>query len=114
VRREIIDRPQQVQRDVAARLQSFDVIYTDARTATDLVFFRTGLLLYSNSTTIPWEGIDEKEFPEGAYVLINKANIDFLSALYKYEIPTFVAKPPSTWRRVRSYSSADLYVVHSN
>ena len=114
VRREIILKPQQVQRNVAARLQSSDVIYTDFRTAADLVFFRTGLLLPSNATTIPWEGVDEKGFPEGAYVLINKENIDFLSTTYKYEIPSFVAKPPSTWRRDRSYSSADLYVIHSN
>jgi hypothetical protein len=118
---------------VAARLGEADVIYTDYRTAANLVFFRTGLLLPSNATTIAWdkgdqtrlllpsnvptitrEKVDQGKIPTGAYVLVNKDKIDFLKKSYKYETPDFVAKPPSTWKRVWISGNASLYVVGSN
>jgi hypothetical protein len=80
-------------------------------TAENLVFFRTGLLLPSNATTIAWEKIDVRKIPNGAYVLINKNKIDSLKKNYKYENPDFVTKPPSTWERVWIYGNASLYAV---
>ena len=113
VRKHITRKPQQVQHEVTALLQASDVIYTDFRTAADLVFLRTGLLLPSNENTIPWENVNEREFPHGAYVLIHKDNTEFLTSAYKYESPVFALRPPSAWKRVGSYGNADLYLVAS-
>jgi hypothetical protein len=104
-------RPEQVERNVAKRLRETDVVYTDYRTAKNLVFFRTGLLLRSNAKTIAWEKEDKRTIPKGAYVLANKNKINFLKKSYKYEIPDFVVRPPSTWERVWTYGNADLYLV---
>jgi 4-amino-4-deoxy-L-arabinose transferase-like glycosyltransferase len=111
VRNTMMTRPEQVERNVVKRLRQTDVVYTDYRTASNLVFFRNGLLLPSNATTIAWEKEDQRKIPKGAYVLANKNKINFLNKSYKYEIPDFVARPPSTWERVWTYGNADLYLV---
>jgi hypothetical protein len=111
VRNTMMSRPEQVERNVVKRLRDTDVVYTDYRTARNLVFFRTGLLLPSNATNIAWEKEDQRKIPKGAYVLANNNKINFLNKSYKYKIPDFVAKPPSTWERVWTYSNADLYLV---
>ena len=106
-----MSRPEQVERKVAARLGEADVIYTDYITAANLVYFRTGLLLPSNATTIAWEKVDIGKIPNGAYVLVNKDKTDFLKQSYKYEDPDFATKPPSAWERIWTYGNASLYVV---
>jgi hypothetical protein len=105
-------RPDQIERNVAARLRKADIVYTDYRTAANLVFFRTGLLLPSDATTIAWEKkVGQGEIPNGAYVFVNKDKTDFLKKSYKYDHPDFVGKPPSTWERVLIYRNASLYLV---
>jgi hypothetical protein len=51
-------RPEQIERIVASKLTASDVVYTDYRTASSLVFFRTGLLVPDTSTTIPYEHVN--------------------------------------------------------
>ncbi len=106
-----MSRVQQVERTLTARLGEGDVIYTDYRTAANLVFFRAGLLVPSTATTIPWEKESEQTIPEGAYVFVNKSMINFLKKTYKYESPEFAARTPAKWERVLSLENGDLYVV---
>jgi 4-amino-4-deoxy-L-arabinose transferase-like glycosyltransferase len=106
-----MSRPEQVERNVATLLRETDVVYTDYRTAANLVFFRTGTLLPSNATTIAWEKEDRTRIPKGAYVLANRDKTDFLRESYKYEIPDYVARPPSTWESIWTYGNAVLYRV---
>lgn len=100
-----------MERQVAVMLQETDVVYTNYRTAANLVFFRTGQLSPSNATTIPYEELDPRNMPKGAYVLVNRGMGEFLRTYYKYEVPEFAAKPPSVWKRRWSDGNADLYLV---
>jgi hypothetical protein len=111
VRRKVMFKPQDVQRSVASRLQPSDIIYTDFRSAPDLIFFRTGRLLSSDTNTIPWDNVDPKELPKGAYVLVNWAILDFMKRAHNLEIPAFASNAPSMWTRVQSFDNADLYLV---
>ena len=104
-------RPEQVERNLAVRLGWGDVVYTDYRTAANLVFFRTGSFLPSTATTIAWEKVDQRTIQKGTYVFMNKNKTEFLTKSYKYESPEFVARPPSTWQRVWSQDNAELYFV---
>jgi len=96
---------------VASRLQPSDIIYTDYRTAPDLIFFRTGRLLRSDTNTIRWDNVDPKELPKGAYVLVNWPILDFEKQAYNVKIPAFASNPPSVWTKVQSFDNADLYLV---
>ncbi len=104
-------RRHQLERSVAARLGEKDVIYTDYHTAATLVFFRTGTLEPSTATTIGWEKADPRAIPAGAYVLVSRDMIEFLTVWRKYDSPAFVARPPATWKKVWSAGNADLYIV---
>jgi hypothetical protein len=114
VRHDVVSMPQAVQQTVAAMLKPSDIIYTDFRTAADLVFFRTGLLRDSDDRTIPWEGTNENGLSNGGYVLIHRDSIDFLRGAQDYKSPTFASNPPPNWKKIRSFENADLYVVKAN
>ncbi len=107
-------RPEQIERRVAARLTKDDVIYTDFRSATSLVFFRTGSLEPADSKTIPWEGTKLDQIPNGAYVLVEKAKITSLAVIYKYESPSYVLQPPLNWKIVQDYTGGELYQVNAH
>lgn len=107
----LFSRPEHTAREVAARVGKTDVIYTDFRTARNLVFFRTGLLAPSTTTTIAYENIDPRDMKLGAYVLIEKNMTDFLHTSYKYEPPGFVNAPPKTWRHVWADGKAILFQI---
>jgi len=99
---------------VAETLQGSDVIYTDFRTAADLVYFRTGRLLDSDVNTIPWENVKENQLPNGAYVLVHRQSIDFLRSASQYEPPRFANAAPPGWKRIKTFVNADLYLVNGN
>jgi hypothetical protein len=107
-------RPQQLERRVSVRLDKYDIVYTDFRTAANLVFFRTGVLSPSNATTRSWESVNAQQMPNGAYVLFNKSKVKFLSGAYKYAAPSFASEPPPSWKLIWTYDNADLYLVGSN
>ena len=111
VRGSMEHRRNDTERSLAATLRNTDVVYTDYRTAANLVFFRTGALSPSNATTLPFEMVNQQGVPKGAYVLVNHDATEFLRESYKYKSPEFVEKPPSTWEKVWTHGDADLYVV---
>src|SRR5262249_20015411 len=104
-------RPQQVERTVASKLTESDVVYTDYRSASSLVFFRTGLLLPSTSTTIPYEDVGLLDMKRGSYVLIDTNMTNFMTSGYKYQRPAFVESPPETWKKVWADMNAVLYQI---
>ena len=98
VRGWIVHKQNGMERKLATSLRETDIVYTDCRTAANLVFFGTGLLSPSDAATIPYEKADQRTIPKGAYVFVNHEMVDFLQKSYGYEGPEFAAKPPSTWR----------------
>jgi hypothetical protein len=101
----------QAERNLAMAIGKDAVIYTDHRTAANLVFYRTGLLLSSDSTTIPWEEVDQNKIPDGEYFFVNTNRISFLIKAYNYKIPDCIAKPTFKLNRVWTYGNTDLYIV---
>jgi 4-amino-4-deoxy-L-arabinose transferase-like glycosyltransferase len=99
------------ERQAVAHLRANDVVYSDLSSVADLVFFRTGTLLNSNATTIPWEGVDLRSGPPGSYVFVNRDRIEYLEESYHYRPPPLVEKPPATWKSVSTYGNAELYRV---
>jgi 4-amino-4-deoxy-L-arabinose transferase-like glycosyltransferase len=104
-------RPEQIVRDVLPKLNESDVVYTDSRTASILVFFRTGKLLPSNSTTIPYEDVPLDKLKSGSLVFANKDKLDFLSFSYGYKVPELVNNPPRTWASIWSERRSVLFRV---
>jgi hypothetical protein len=104
-------RPEQVVRDVLPKLGPTDLVYTDNRSASTLVFLRTGKLSQLDDRTIPYEDISPAALKSGAYVFINKSKLDFLSFSYQYKPPAFVLDPPKTWQSVWSEKGAALFRI---
>ena len=109
--RTLTSRPQDTERSVSRGLSGNDVVYTDYRTAANLVFFRARMLAGSNESCLPWEKVDVRTLPSGAYVLVNTPMIEFLASDYRYSAPEFALNPPAAWKLVRRYGNASLFVV---
>jgi hypothetical protein len=106
-------KPESAERAVAARLGEKDVIYSDYRSVSSLVFFRSGSLLSSSDNTLPYESVDPDKMVKGACVLVDRKMSDFLAFSYKYRPPSFVTAPPETWNRIWTDKEAVLYQVQS-
>jgi hypothetical protein len=103
-------RPEAVARAVADKLHKTDIVYTDFRTAYNLVFFRTGTLLPSTETR-PYEHVASEAMEAEAYMLIDKQRTAFLNKAYYYRPPPFVGSPPETWRKVWADEHAILFQI---
>jgi 4-amino-4-deoxy-L-arabinose transferase-like glycosyltransferase len=103
-------RPEASARAVADKLHKTDIVYTDYRTAYNLVFFRTGTLLPSTETR-PYEHVDSEAMEAEAYVLIDKQRTALLNKAYYYRPPPFVDSPPQTWRKVWANEHAILFQI---
>jgi hypothetical protein len=100
-----------VERTVAKKLDESDLVFSDHRTTRSLVFFRSGRLAPTSKTTMAFEGLDAPHFPAGAYVLVDKQEMDFLTRAYEYRQPAFTTDPPPAWKVVWRRDSAILYHV---
>jgi hypothetical protein len=100
-----------VERSIARRLQATDIVFSDHRTAASLVFFRTHSLASSTATTMPFENLSVSDVPTGAYVLIDRSMVEFLTSSYKYQRPAFVDAPPPAWRKVWTDGNAVMFQV---
>ncbi len=104
-------RPEQIVRDVLPKLDKSNVVYTDFRTASVLVFLRTGKLSSSNSTTVPYENVPLDTLKPGSLVFINQDKLDFLTLSYGYKIPELVSHPPKTWEHIWGEKRSALFRV---
>ena len=102
-------RTETVEREVAKILRPSDIVYTDYRTAGNLIFFRDGRLASASETTIPWETAKLEEAKSGTYILVNVNKINFLSKNYKYKAPAFVNYAQHSWKKVGGFGRATLY-----
>jgi len=102
-----------IERHVSRALKEADVVYTDDRTVTSLLFFRENRLSGVSEVNRAWERMKVSDFPVGAYVLVNVRKLEMLDRIYKYEIPSFARKPPGNWRKVDSVAGATLYKVET-
>jgi 4-amino-4-deoxy-L-arabinose transferase-like glycosyltransferase len=107
----LTSRPEQVVRDVLPKLRISDVVYTDHRSASTLVFLRTGKMLAADRTTIPYVGLSLESLNKGTYMFINRDKLEFLALSYGYKVPAFVIDPPKTWQNVWNEKGAVLFRV---
>jgi 4-amino-4-deoxy-L-arabinose transferase-like glycosyltransferase len=107
----VINKRDNIERQVAKLLEVDEIIYSDFRTIGNLVFLRENKLLKSSETNIAWEKMSDRQIPKGSYVLINNTKIEFLSKAYDYKAPEFVNILPSNWRVVREFNGNFLFVV---
>jgi hypothetical protein len=109
--KELGSRPEQIARDVLPKLDESAVVYTDFRTASVLVFLRTGKLAPSNSTTIPYENIPLDSLKTGSLVLVNQDKLNFLTTSYRYKMPALLSNPPKTWKHIWEERNSILFRV---
>jgi 4-amino-4-deoxy-L-arabinose transferase-like glycosyltransferase len=105
------NRRDKAERLVAKRLRPNDVVYTDLVSAANLVFFRTGLLLPSDKTTIAWEAREPSQVSHGDYVFVDRDVTDYIAQESGYK-SRFLEPIPSSWKPVWTSGRATLYVVN--
>ena len=102
---------------VAELVQPGDRIYTDAHSILGLDFFWS---YPEDLDAVNFEGMASgDDVPAGAYVLVNRAYLDYLqrysgwwpTTTNPYARPPFVDDPPSTWEVVWSGGNGILYAV---
>jgi hypothetical protein len=102
---------EQAERMAASKLGANDIIYSDGRSASSLVYFRRHMLAPADETTIAFENVPAGAMKRGAYVLVDREMIQFLVRSYKYKPPAYVDAPPATWRTIWSHGNATLYLI---
>jgi hypothetical protein len=104
-------KPEQLERQVAAQLSTQDIIYSDYRTTSSLVFFRNHSLQAATANTIPYENLQANTMMACAYVLVDQQMSKFLTTAYKYQQPPFVITPPANWRSIWTKNNAVLFHI---
>lgn len=94
------------ERLAASRLSPSDRLYTDRRTLRVLEFFWS---FPKQAYGHDFQGLTAQDIPEGAYVLVNRDKLRFLSNSYDYVIPNFCSEVPAEWTVVDKSDSAVLY-----
>jgi hypothetical protein len=94
-----------VERSIARIVPQAAPLYTDARSAWLLRFFRS---YPAQSAVVDFAGMEARDIPPGSYVLVNPARVAIVLH-YGYRPPAFLASPPVTWERRWENGPARLY-----
>jgi 4-amino-4-deoxy-L-arabinose transferase-like glycosyltransferase len=97
-----------VERAMARALRPTDTLYTDGHTAIALQFFWK---FPATCSAHDFEGMSLAQIPTGAYVLLNRDELDAMCRIDKYVPPVFRDSVPSTWQRLRDKDNATLFRV---
>ena len=96
------------ERAISNILRPLDPIYTDLTTAETLSFFWK----YPAETSIRnFAGMQTKDIPQVAYVLINRGRIETAIYWFGYSLPEFYNHIPNHWQLKWSGSRIELYRV---
>lgn len=95
-----------VERQVSALLRPDATLLTDSRTAMVLRFFWKYPEFMG---TCDFQGMETRDVPDGAYVLINRDRVDFLHSAYGSEPPKYYQEVPTHWQLKWRARRAELY-----
>ena len=88
-----------------------DVLFTDMRSAGNLIYLREGRLEASSQKIIPFEEVPLEEFPPGSLVLVNQQMRQFLIEAFSYRPPQVFDSIPEQWEQLWSKGPCSLYRV---
>ncbi len=97
-----------VQRAMARVLEPTDPLYTDGSTAAALRFFWKYPAVDS---THDFRGMAMAQIPPGAYVLLDRNELDLIGNVDRYVPPRFLDSIPATWHELGRKDNATLYRV---
>lgn len=97
-----------VQRAMARVLKPADPLYTDGLTAAALRFFWKYPVADS---THDFQGMATARIPSGAYVLLDRNELDLICNVDRYVPPKFLDSIPATWHELGRKDNATLYRV---
>jgi 4-amino-4-deoxy-L-arabinose transferase-like glycosyltransferase len=101
-------RRSRVQRAMAHVLKPIDPLYTDGSTAAALRFFWK---YPAADSTHDFQGMATARIPSGAYVLLDRSELNLIRSVDKYVAPEFLDSIPATWHELVRKGSATLYRV---
>jgi len=97
-----------VQRAMARVLKPTDLLYTDGSTAAALRFFWK---YPAADSTHDFRGMATAQIPPGAYVLLDRNELDLIRNVDKYVPPEFYGRVPTTWHELGRQDNATLYWI---
>ena len=88
-----------------------DVLFTDMRSAGNIIYLREKMLKGSSDTTIPFEEVDLDTLPSGSFILINDSMKELLIEGFQYTPPAFFEETRPEWTLVWEKPRARIYRV---
>ena len=100
-----------IERRMVSLLDEDDVLFTDMRSAGNIIFLRNGLLEERTQTTIPFEEIAPESLPAGAFILINDSMKQLLIEGFQYTPPSYFEAPNPEWTLIWEKPQARIYRI---
>jgi hypothetical protein len=100
-----------IERKMVSLLNEDDVLFTDMRSAGNIIFLRNGVLEERTRTTIPFEEIAPESLPPGAFILINDSMKQFLIEGFQYTPPPYFEATNPEWTLIWEKPQARIYQV---
>lgn len=101
------------ERKMISLLAEDDVLYTDMRSAGNIIYLRNGILAERTGTTVPFENIDPESLPSGCFILINDSMKELLIEGFQYTPPSYFDEPDPDWTLIWEKPQARIYRVGS-
>jgi hypothetical protein len=87
------------------------LLFTDMRSAGNIIFIREGILESRSDTTIPFEDIDPSTLPPGSYVLLNEQMKQLLMDAFQYTPPAIFDDAHPDWTLIWEKPGVRFYQV---
>lgn len=100
-----------IERKMVSLLNEDDVLFTDMRSAGNIIFLRNGVLEERTRTTIPFEEIAPESLPPGAFILINDSMKQLLIEGFQYTPPPYFEATNPEWTLIWEKPQARIYQV---
>jgi hypothetical protein len=95
-------------------LSEDDVLFTDMRSAGNIIYLRNGTLEDRTETTIPFEEIDPGSLPDGCFILVNDSMKALLVEGFQYTPPSYFETTDPNWNLIWEKPQARIYRVGSS
>ena len=87
------------------------VLFTDMRSAGNIIYLRDQVLAERTDTTIPFEDVDPADLPAGSFLLVNENMRDLLVEAFQYRPPTYFDGPRPEWTLVWEKRGVRVYRI---
>ena len=94
-----------------ATMSDGDLLFTDMRSAGNLVYLKDGLLQSRSDQIVPFEDVRLEEFPANSLVLVNHQMCQLLVEAFSYRPPALFESIPEGWAPLWSEGPCSLYQV---